>query len=214
VPGAAGVPVERGNVGRPAPCLGAYELPIFTNIPSFHSSGVPAFQSAIRGGKASGRGPIVQNEPNLSIADCGLRIADRLAVGRLPCGLLPWTCAGQSCKTKPIWPERPEMGAHGRGRRGQNMQNEPNSLIADRRQPCGGTGRARCASDPQGTTCTKRTQLDPASPGPRWGKDTKRTQFWGVGRWVESPLFRYSIIPPFPSDANRAKRTQFAVPDR
>jgi hypothetical protein len=34
---------------------------------------------------------------------------------------------GPSRQTKPIWPERPGMGADGRGRRGRNVQNEPNS---------------------------------------------------------------------------------------
>jgi hypothetical protein len=39
------------------------------------------------------------------------------------------------------------------------------------------------------------------------GKMRKTNPIW-LGRWVESPLFHYSIIPPFQSDAGRAKRTQ------
>jgi hypothetical protein len=53
------------------------------------------------GGRCLGE-PIVQNEANFSIADWGLRIGDGPAGGRLPCGLPPPACAGQSCKTKPI----------------------------------------------------------------------------------------------------------------
>jgi hypothetical protein len=52
-------------------------------------------------------GSIVQNEPNLSIADFGLRIGDGPAAGCLPCGLPPRACTDRLCETKPIsgrWP--------------------------------------------------------------------------------------------------------------
>jgi hypothetical protein len=114
---------------------------------------------------------------------------------------------GLLCETKPI------------------VQNEPNFARAP------GNGRRR-SGQPRAKRA-KRTQLDPASPGSGWGKDAKRTQFpaergctgpqgrgtrgqlckmnpipggWPAGG---TPIFHDSIIPPFQSDANCAKRTQF-----
>jgi hypothetical protein len=42
----------------------------------------------------------------------------------------------------------------------------------------------------------------------------KQTQFQGVGRPAQYPAFHYSILPPFQSDVDRAKRTQFGAGNR
>jgi hypothetical protein len=51
--------------------------------------------------------------------------------------------------------------------------------------------------------------LEGGEPG---DNDAKRTQFRGTRRPAEYPVFHYSIIPPFQTGTDRAKRTQF--PDR
>jgi hypothetical protein len=74
---------------------------------------------------------------------------------------------GELCETNPISPERPGMGAGGRGREA-----------------------------PPGTDYAKRTQFGPAwaGPGPRWAKDAKRTQFRELaGGWNT----HHSTIPSF-----------------
>jgi hypothetical protein len=97
-------------------------------------------------------------------------------------------CAKQSqlCKTNPISPERPGMGADGRDSRGRNVQNEPN-WTRRRRGPGGG----KMQNEPN----------SPRSGGVRGPRDVergancaKRTQFREVGRQVEPP---YSTIPSF-----------------
>jgi hypothetical protein len=60
----------------------------------------------------------------------------------------------------------------------------------------------------RGAKRAKRTQFGPAGGRTPETRRAKRTQFRRVGRWVESPLFHYSIIPPFQCDAGRAKRSQ------
>jgi hypothetical protein len=66
--------------------------------------------------------------------------------------------------------------------------------------------------------CAKRTQFGPgarewARAGgtrcPPGGRLRKTNPISEGRRWVESPLFHYSIIPAFQSDPGRAKRTQF-----
>jgi hypothetical protein len=100
---------------------------------------------------------IVQNEPNSSIADCGLGIVDwgqtcggtpapwlRFAHFALwgPADQPNWVRFAQSASpardAEPIRPERPEMGADGRGHRGRNVQNKANS---HQREPMLSVGR-------------------------------------------------------------------------
>jgi hypothetical protein len=128
-------------------------------------------------------------------------------VGKGRCRLGGGSAGDKMRKTNPISP----------GRR-VSVQNKTKS------RPSGqGVGRGRPTYEEPKRA--KRTQLGPlqAVDGgqmrktkPIWlgcgrapeAKCAKRTQIRRVGRWVESPLFHYSIIPLFQSDAGRAKRTQ------
>jgi len=133
----------------------------------------------------------MQNKPNSSIADCGLRIQKGLRLtaraGPIvqnepnsgPAGGRD-TPSFQHSSIPPfqsvaIVRNEPNLGRFGQGPDARKMRNEPNLL--DRLGP----RRAKCA---------KRTQFRPLRPS-------------------RAPLFQYSIIPAFQSDANRAKRTQF-----
>jgi hypothetical protein len=94
--------------------------------------------------------------------------------------------------------ERTRSGASARG---EMRKTNP---ISGRRARC----RAGTPNLRRGETC-KTNPIWPGRGRAPEAKCTKRTQFPRVGRWVESPLFHYSIIPPFQSNAVRAKRTQF-----
>jgi hypothetical protein len=68
------------------------------------------FPPLCRPGDRRSQGPIARNKPNSSIADLGLRIADRLAMGRLLRALPPWTRAGDCAKRSQSPPVRPTRG--------------------------------------------------------------------------------------------------------
>jgi len=83
-----------------------------------HCSSIPSFQHSNPpvpvGTRPQGRGTRGNRAKRSQFLACGLRIGDRPAAGRLPCAP-PRACASQSCKTKPMVPERPGMGAGCRG---------------------------------------------------------------------------------------------------
>ena len=62
---------------------------------------------------------------------------------------------------------------------------------------------------PRRTRAGRLCKTNPIALGARRAKCAKRTQFPGVGRRAGYPAFHYSIIPPFQSDVDGAKRTQF-----
>jgi hypothetical protein len=148
-------------------------------------------------GTAHPERPIMQNEANFQIADCGPRsqpgltilwIGDRPAAGRplrpVASGLrgpvvqtnpIGWR---QSCETNPIW----------RAYRARQSQLPP--------------GRSRAGTpNPRRVDYAKRSQFG--------GRDMRNEPNFGRGGRREPPSFQYSIIPPFRSNADCAKRTQF-----
>jgi len=155
-------------------------------------------------------GPNVRNEPNCSIADCGLRIGDTSAAERLPCRLVLSGCAARLCKTNPIWPglgrARSPAGERcktnpispvGQGPRGQNVQNEPNFVHSGTCCPESiGGGRAGTPNLPRAELC-ETNPISPERPGMGaggWGRDAprtnyaKRTQFLNCGLRIEDGL--------------------------
>jgi hypothetical protein len=138
----------------------------------------------------------------LRIVDCGFRIGHGLAVGRLPCGLPARTRAGRLRKTNPIWPERREMGADGRGHESKTCKTNP---ISPRRRRLTEEIVQNEAKLRWTGVCAQR----PPSRGPWLGrgvKCAKRTQFGPSARkWA-----RATGSP----GAKRAKRTQFAATPR
>jgi hypothetical protein len=115
--------------------------------------------------------------------------------------------------------DRAGRGQRGVGR-GTNAQNEPNSPQTGREHHRQGQSPWRCR--PAGGNCVKQTRFG----GPAWkagNERAKRSQFARSAGAPEdemrktnpildrrdTPLFQCSIIPPFQSDANRTKRTQF-----
>ncbi len=213
VPGRTGAP---GIGGQPAACG---PLPLASgpppgsvaqtkpipggNAPPFHYSIIPPFQfPASPGGVGPGgrgtRGNRVKRTQfggvkcakRSQFLDYGLRIRDRPAAGRPPCAP-PRACAGQSCKTKPIAPARPGMGAGCRG-----CEAPPESDCAKRSQTWAkwdiwGTahhGRADCA---------KRSQFRPLRPSraPLFQYSNAPRCRLGRGQWDEGQMRKTNPIP-------------------
>jgi hypothetical protein len=136
--------------------------------------------------------PIVRNKANSRPCPVGRDLGDE---GRL-CKTNPiWR--GQMCETKPIRRQEQEGQVLG-GKR----------VMVD--WTAGGFRRNKanledesCETNPISTTMPIGR---PAFPG---GEPCEATQFRGVGGRAEYPAFRYSIIPPFRSDACGAKQSQF-----
>ncbi len=101
-----------------------------------------------------------------------------------------------------------------RSREGKLCETKPNlgglGYLGD------GVSEACCAKQNQPLDCGPRSQPRVTAlrigPGPAAGHPIAQNEpnFGRCGR-PDHPLFQYSIIPPFQSGANRAKRTQFAL---
>jgi hypothetical protein len=158
------------------------------------SGGTPA----LRPGVSGLRGPTVQNEPNFGGAGRDGASGTR-----------------GNCAKRTQFRDRGRASGVDPGKRSQFPA------------PAGAVRRARDSRCLRGSQLRKtnpiwlgstggRVPLGPkvqneANLGPGGGRGTghaKRTQFRGVGRPVEYPAFHYSIIPPFQSDAVRAKQSQ------
>jgi hypothetical protein len=150
-----------------------------------------------------GHGAIVRNEPN----------SPRSRVGRSTRGV---GRGGKRAKRSQFPAKRPPQErsivrneanlpqaiGKGRGRPGPGGPTEDN--CAKRTQFPAAPGGTRLQGVGRGVNRAKQTQFG----GVRGTKCAKRTQFGRCGR-REPPLFQYSIIPAFQSDAHCAKRTQF-----
>jgi hypothetical protein len=144
-----------------------------------------------------GQAPIVQNKPNSSVAGWGQTCAGT------PAPALPSrTRAGRLCKTNPIW--------KGVGR-GRPTYQEP---ITQNKAKLGqdGTSGGRCPRE--GPIVRNKANSSISDCGLRIGtraaagRPIVQNEPNFAGR-PDTPLFQYSIIPPFQSDADCAKRSQF-----
>jgi hypothetical protein len=143
----------------------------------------------------------------LPIWDCGLRIGYRVALGRPACGSLPPARAGRLCETNPIWP------GLGTTRSPVGERCETNPIPGDAGWDGGGGTKGRGGNRAKQTQSRRSARaaegrMCKTNPITRSGAPRRCR---GVGR-RDTPLFHYSIIPPFQSDADCAKRTQFAAP--
>jgi hypothetical protein len=140
-----------------------------------------------RSGDLRSREPSVPNKANLSITDCGFRIADwrHTSGGAANCakrtqfGAARPACGRRSVQTKPIWrTDRARRSQSG----GRNVQNEPNL------PPDGQTG----------------LRLEPIVQNEPNSEE--------AGRRGEYPAVHYSIIPPFQSDETISKLRGLRLP--